>query len=465
MTGSGPPEYLTDPVSAYARDEAHPWVEAFLADQAPGNPPVIPDIGAGDEMFAYLVDQAHGSRDRALVEYFRTGLMAATTLGRVLRHGLADHPGPVRLLDFAAGWGRVSRFLTRELPGASITVSDISAAGVAFQRDVLGLPGFVSVRDPAELEPPHPFEAVVVPSLFTHLPRETFGRWLAVLAGLLAPGGLLVVSTHGPTALPGGRTLPADGFLYDTWSEIGTLSPEEYGSTFVSREFMAARLAEIAPEAAWHHVPRGLWHVQDLYLLARDGGAEKWEGFQHDGGPDGDVFALSSGGARRLALAGWAVNHPPHGRRLTVEVHRSGRLAATVPVEEVRPEVAERFDDPAYAPSGWAVTVEAGERPLRPTDLLLVKAVSDRGREMVLWLGTLEALRARLEIRNLRRRLAAAEHELGRADAFLTDNARRLEGLEATLARTRSSPFWRLRTHLVENPVGRLVRRLLRRPP
>ena len=78
------------------------------------------------------------------------------------------------------------------------------------------------------------FDVIFVASLFSHLPERRFVPWLRWLYRRLAPGGVLVVSTHGPESLLPGRALPAGGFHFETLSESRRLTGDEYGSTWVS---------------------------------------------------------------------------------------------------------------------------------------------------------------------------------------------------------------------------------------
>src|SRR6185436_17738912 len=101
---------------AFRSDETSPFVRALFADQgiAPGEVPL--EIDGRDEMLEFLLSCCEGDRERALFTYFRSGLSIAETLVQVLRGRFGDLGRIERLMDFACGYGRVTRFLLRHFP-------------------------------------------------------------------------------------------------------------------------------------------------------------------------------------------------------------------------------------------------------------------------------------------------------------------------------------------------------------
>ncbi|HVS02889.1 MAG TPA: class I SAM-dependent methyltransferase, partial [Thermoanaerobaculia bacterium] len=132
---------------AYRAAERHPLVESYLATQVPAPLQPAREIAAGDFMLRFFLEHRHGHRDLALVDYFQSGWSLARTLRQVLAWRWGEHL-PGRVLDFACGFGRGTRYLVRLLPAETVTVADIFAEAVAFQRQLLGVRGFVSAADP-----------------------------------------------------------------------------------------------------------------------------------------------------------------------------------------------------------------------------------------------------------------------------------------------------------------------------
>lgn len=102
-------------------------------------------------------------------------------------------------LDFGAGWGRVARFFLRDFPQERMFGVDIDPDMIAFCQQS-GQPGTYSTVDPKAALPfaAGRFGLITAYSVFTHLPPALFTARLADLIGLLAPGGLLVITVEPP---------------------------------------------------------------------------------------------------------------------------------------------------------------------------------------------------------------------------------------------------------------------------
>jgi SAM-dependent methyltransferase len=123
--------------------------------------------------------------------FLESGRLTAETVGEALdRHGATG-----ALLDFGCGCGRVIRHWRGrdDLHGC-----DRDAEAIRWCRDHLLFARF----ERHGLAPPLPypgrrFGAVSAISVFTHLPEEAQARWRAELHRVLAPEGVLVLTTHG----------------------------------------------------------------------------------------------------------------------------------------------------------------------------------------------------------------------------------------------------------------------------
>ena len=103
---------------AYDSSENHEVVRAFLERRLPSSENLCLDIAAGDEMFAYALGEQHQHRGLALLSYLRSGLTAFETLEQVLAWRFGSIEQVQCLLDFASGYGRVTRFLVHGIcPG------------------------------------------------------------------------------------------------------------------------------------------------------------------------------------------------------------------------------------------------------------------------------------------------------------------------------------------------------------
>jgi len=105
-----------------------------------------------------------------------------------------------RVLDFGSGAGRTLRHFGAEAAAAAeFWACDIDAESVEWLRANLCPPfrAFCNGELPPLQLPDSSIDLIYSMSVFTHL-AETWSAWLAELHRVLAPGGLLVVTTLGP---------------------------------------------------------------------------------------------------------------------------------------------------------------------------------------------------------------------------------------------------------------------------
>lgn len=222
-----------------------------------------------DEMYGFELAAPHRTPDIAAIRYFGAGRSIARTVGELSDWRFGGLARVGALLDFASGWGRTTRFLVRSLDPSRITVAEIDADAVRFQAETFGVRGAVSAHGPEDLPLVGPFDVVLAVSLFSHLPEGRFEAWLGRLWSLVAPGGLLAFSTHGERVMPESVRMPPSGLAFAPRSETARLPVEEYGTTWVTPEFVRRAAAAVAPGGRLVFRADGLSGAQDLCVLAR----------------------------------------------------------------------------------------------------------------------------------------------------------------------------------------------------
>jgi SAM-dependent methyltransferase len=143
------------------------------------------DISERDGMFA-------GNREH----YFSVGRSALRAVGLALL--AANRPGPRRILDLPSGHGRVLRMLRAAWPDAEITACDLDHDGVDYCEQAFGaipVPSVVNA-DEIPLESGN-FDLIWCGSLLTHVDAPRWDGFLRLFRRVLAPGGVLVFTTHG----------------------------------------------------------------------------------------------------------------------------------------------------------------------------------------------------------------------------------------------------------------------------
>ncbi|WP_198970411.1 SAM-dependent methyltransferase [Xylophilus sp. ASV27] len=252
------------------RISAHNLIEHHLLDGA-----FSPWVGVqcaiapADDIFRFF--STHPTSINPLRDYFADGWRTLSELMLLLER--IDRPlaGVHRFLEFANGHGRFTRHLVKALGADRVVVSDIVPDAVQFCRQTLGVEGVQSAVVPEALELSDTYDVVFALSLFSHLPLSTWRRWLARLYDCVAPGGVLVFTTHGAEAVRRqGVTLDANGFHFVPASESLAIDTAEYGTTFTSKDFVLARIAEsMGSDRLALFSPAHFWAHQDAYVITR----------------------------------------------------------------------------------------------------------------------------------------------------------------------------------------------------
>ncbi|HKR62598.1 MAG TPA: class I SAM-dependent methyltransferase [Thermoanaerobaculia bacterium] len=381
-----------------------------------------------DDMLDFAIHLFDHDRDRAITNYFQNGLEQF----ELVRHIARWREQPVRrMLDFASGYGRLTRFLVHEHLADEITVCDILEGGMQFQREQFGVRSIVSTTLPENLALPEKYDLIFVASLFTHLPPSTFTPWLQRLAQALEPEGLLVFSVHDESIAPE----RVDGIHFATNSESRVLDTNEYGSTWVTEEWVRAQV-----DSSWTCVrlPRALADWQDIYVISPTPIEEP----RPRTTPKGfvDQFEITDEGVR---LAGWATL--VHGEADRVEVRFGDEVIATTREFHPRPDVAAWLGDERATKSGWEIVIPHERIRSFRYDVTTVSAFSA---ERIFFLGTLDSLNghvARERAKALEQQLVVHSQAIAGLQEELKASQLHAQALEQTIAAMKQSRFWRAR--------------------
>jgi SAM-dependent methyltransferase len=210
----------------------------------------------------------------AVHEYRRTAEEFVGQLDRSLKEAGRDWDTVGSVLEIGCGYGRIVRALRNTVPTNRIHVSDVIDGGARFTASEFG-----ATQIPAEPGPEwdERFDLIYLLSVYSHLPRPAVADHLRRMQSLLAPGGVLVFTTHGRDSanilevynqywLEADRVL---GGLSDAgyYFERYPYYYDEYGMTFFTREAMESLVAESAPalELVGCHLNDVAGH-QDMYV-------------------------------------------------------------------------------------------------------------------------------------------------------------------------------------------------------
>ncbi len=380
----------------------NPLIKAFIRDQAKFPEDFKLNICQDDEMYLFSlknVEDDRDDRDRALVRYYAIGRSVLETVKQVVQWHFGSFENVPSFLDFACGYGRFTRFLIQEMPPEKIWVSDIYANAVKFQTEYFGVSGIVSTGKPENYLIDRKFDCILANSFFSHMPQRTFTNWLQNLYDLLTPNGILMFSVHDQCLLPPHIEMPANGILFSAQSESQSLDKEEYGTTYVTENFVRELVAEVSGGKAFvHRLKKGICRFQDLYVvtnqLVRDFSELK---FSHQPGGYIDVAALTSKG--NLYLEGWAADVNLGGRIEEVQVLVNGEIVQRCEPFYDRPDVAAHFQKDAILQSGWNCYLP--KSTVTPEAVLIVKAINNYGGEWILETCTVKSLLSQKQSQSL----------------------------------------------------------------
>ena len=359
---------------AFSSDQSTPMLEALLRPRVPAWRALDLAIDDRDEMLDFALAELAYDRDRALVSYFVNGIEQYEAIRRLARTRWPDRPQAGALLDFASGYGRLTRFLVHDPIAASHTVSDILADAMEFQAQRFGVKTILSAREPEEFRAEGAYDLIFVASLFTHLPPQTFGRWLERLAALLTADGLLIFSVHDESV---GGGAGEGGIRFVAESESRTLDKNEYGSTWVSEAFVRETVSKIGSTMGCARLPHALGNFQDLYVVSPSALPADIGGFVPKG-----FLENTQANKEGVHFSGWAAS--ANGAASRVELRLDGDMVNSLTTFGLRPEISNAF------PTAWHVVLPHEKIRTYRDGIVTVSCFSSAGHERVLYHGTVE---------------------------------------------------------------------------
>ena len=224
-----------------------------------------------DFMFKFL-EGHHGFIGNlgGAVEYYINDAIESAGKLQELCSGYFKKPQKLKLLEFASGYGRVTRQINRER--FDITSCDIHEGAIKYVKKNIKVNTILSSTNPDEFTCGGGYDVVFALSFFTHMPDRTFGKWIKCLYEQLAPGGLLIFTAHGRIANAKHWNYKLkNGYAFYAESEQGDLETSDYGTTVTLKEYIDRVCEEYI-----NNVPcecrEGFFHVetQDVYVVQKN---------------------------------------------------------------------------------------------------------------------------------------------------------------------------------------------------
>lgn len=235
---------------------------------------VVSEIHPDDLIFRFILKYpGFQTSEEAVKYYFFDGANSTKKLNNLLFSQLGlKRSVDTSLLEFASGYGCVTRHLISELAPINIVSCDIHEAACSFNESSLGVKAILSATKPEDLRiESNSFDVVFALSFFSHMPDHTWGRWLSCLFDKVKPGGHLIFTTHGMItwANLGRPTIPESGIWFSPSSEQKDLDVAEYGSTIVTPEYVRKAVANLLHRDVLLMVEADWWGHQDLYVVKK----------------------------------------------------------------------------------------------------------------------------------------------------------------------------------------------------
>ena len=189
--------------------------------------------------------------------------------------------GQPAVLDFGCGWGRITRAFLTVTPPWRITGADVRPEAIEMARSLAPLIPF-TLMDP---RPPAPgfqdgaFDLVVGYSVFSHLSEAVAQAWINEFGRIVAPGGLVCITTRGRVHLLNAKgqaknaanlsghlkqyatmledfdaaiaRYDAGGFVYVPTGGGGILTPDFFGEAIVPQKYVETHWQEHFELVEW----------------------------------------------------------------------------------------------------------------------------------------------------------------------------------------------------------------------
>ena len=222
-----------------------------------------------------------------------TGLVDLTSF-LAIYHYYKGNAGRPKILDFGAGCGRMIRFLSDFPEQYEPFASDVNGQHMTWCGENLkGVQCFKNGTTPPFPNGVGGFDLIYSLSVFTHLPERTARLWMEEIHARLAPGGILIFTTHGDRVLETisnsevhqkmfmltsgmaagiQANLSRERFVFLKYPEEILQAADagsEYGNSFIHQDYVRSEWGRMFEEL--EYIPAGLRGWQDVVVLRRRG--------------------------------------------------------------------------------------------------------------------------------------------------------------------------------------------------
>jgi SAM-dependent methyltransferase len=264
---------LMDPKST----DSNKWMQAqdrLSCEQVASQLGVSPEVHVDDLIFRFCYDHpSFPSKELAINYYFQDAAVSAKKLRNTVNRWMGNSDRPLNILEFASGYGAVTRHAKKELEPHKLTSCDIHPQANDFMSKHFQVRTLQSHVTPEAVDLAEKYDAIFVISFFSHMPRETWFRWLSKLYSALANKGIMLFTACGKVVLEQSPLAAPDeeGYWFGPTTEQRDLDVSNYGATITLKSFVDAKIA-LLPELDYLYFEQaGWWNYQDVYVIRKGG--------------------------------------------------------------------------------------------------------------------------------------------------------------------------------------------------
>jgi SAM-dependent methyltransferase len=220
---------------------------------------------------ASLRYRVHGSH--TIDGFLKVGKRCSEDIEAALEKVGKDLDSFQNVLDFGCGCGRTLIWFAGHSLSFRLHGTDVDTEAISWCRDNLDFAEF-GVNNPLPpLEyPSGTFDFIYAISVFTHLDEDYQFRWLEELKRVTRPGGILLLTVHGPYSW---KNLPREdvtdieerGFKFIASNAMKGICPEWYQNAYHTKEYVLDRYSRYFD--VLDYVPRGMSRRQDVVVLQK----------------------------------------------------------------------------------------------------------------------------------------------------------------------------------------------------
>lgn len=238
------------------------------------------DVGEVDE----TLSPNDGMWDGNEAHYRKVGESAIRCIALALLAARRDPATMASILDLPCGHGRVMRYLQRAFPQAALTACDTDRDGVDFCARTFGASPVYSNPELRGLAFPSAYDLIWCGSLLTHFDAPRWYDVLGFFAEVLAPGGIAVFTTGGPTIprrigegwdyhLPADRLRAlVEAYRRTGFGYVDYEGQQGYGISIARPSWTLALLQRFPESSVLAYLERGWDDHQDVVALRKGRG-------------------------------------------------------------------------------------------------------------------------------------------------------------------------------------------------